>query len=50
MDEAYRRRAIREPDAEIVKGYPAGMMPRDFGGKLSEDELQAITATIKALK
>ncbi len=50
VDEAYLRRAIHDPDAEVVKGFPAGMMPPDFGRKMSDKELTAIIAYIKALK
>ena len=31
---------IVDPDAEIVKGYPAGVMPQDFGEKLTKKELE----------
>ncbi len=42
VEEAYLRRAILEPDAQIVKGFPPGMMPRDFGQKLSKEDMKAI--------
>ncbi len=31
---------IVDPDAEIVKGYPAGLMPQDFGETLTKKELE----------
>ncbi len=49
-DEAYLRRAIVEPDAEIARGFPKGMMPRDFAGKLSEEKLRAIIELIKSAR
>jgi cytochrome c oxidase subunit 2 len=50
-DEAYIRRAIEDPDAEIVRGYSAGTMsaaiPPD---SLSKQDVQALVAYIKTLK
>ena len=48
-DEAYLRRAIVNPDAEIAQGFPKGMMPKDFTRKLSEEKLRAIIALIKSV-
>ena len=49
-DEAYLRRAIVDPDAEIAQGFPKGMMPKDFTRKLSEEKLRAIIALIKSVR
>jgi cytochrome c oxidase subunit 2 len=49
-DEAYLRRAIVNPDAEIAQGFPKGMMPKDFTRKLSEEKLRAIIALIKSVR
>lgn len=49
-DEAYLRRAIINPDAEIAQGFPKGMMPKDFTRKLSEEKLRAIIALIKSVR
>ncbi len=49
-DEAYLRRSIIAPDAEIAQGFPAGMMPKDFGRKLSEEKIHAIIELIKSVR
>jgi cytochrome c oxidase subunit 2 len=48
VDEDYLRRSIREPNAEIVKGYQALMPPTD--GLVTDDEIEALIAYIKSLK
>ena len=47
-DEDYLRTAITGPNAQIVKGFPAAMP--SFSGVLSEDQVDALVAYIKALK
>ncbi len=49
-DEAYLRRAILDPDAEIAQGFPKGMMPKDFARKLSEEKLRSIIELIKSVR
>ncbi len=49
-DEAYLRRAIVNPDAEIAQGFPKGMMPKDFAIKLSEEELRLIIELIQSVR
>ncbi len=49
-DEAYLRRAILKPDAEIAQGFPKGMMPKDFARKLSEEELRLIIELIQSVR
>ena len=44
-DEAYLRRAIREPQAQVVKGFPP-IMP---AAALSDEELAALVAYIQSL-
>jgi cytochrome c oxidase subunit 2 len=46
VDEAYLRRAIQEPNAEVVKGYPPAMPENP----LSEGELEDVVAFLKTLK
>lgn len=41
------RRDIVDPNAEIAKGYPKGVMPQNFGQTLSPDELKALVAYLK---
>ncbi len=48
-DEAYLRRSLLEPDAQIAQGFLPKVMP-SFNGKFSEEELQAIFEYIKGLK
>ncbi len=50
VDEAYLRGAILDPDALVVKGYPAGVMPKDYGRKLSDSEIATIIEYITAMK
>lgn len=38
----YLRRAILDPNADIAKGYPAGMMPQDYKDKMTAGELQLL--------
>ena len=52
-DDAYLQQSIASPDAQIVKGYRAGVMPAaiasyDLSGKL--DEVRALVAFIKSQK
>jgi len=46
-DTAYLIRAIREPNAEVVEGYPPAMPP--YPG-LSDDEIKAVQAWLETLK
>jgi mono/diheme cytochrome c family protein len=34
--------SIVDPEAKIAQGYPAGVMPQEFGQKLSEEELKQL--------
>jgi hypothetical protein len=34
--------SIVDPNAEIAKGYPADVMPQNFGTTLSQDEISAL--------
>jgi mono/diheme cytochrome c family protein len=34
--------SIVDPEAKIAEGYPAGVMPQEFGEKLSEEELKEL--------
>lgn len=49
VDENYVRESILNPNAKIVKGFPAGVMPA-FQGQLNETELGALIEYIKGLK
>lgn len=39
---AFVRQSLVEPDAYIAKGYAAGVMPKDFGNKLTPEQLKAL--------
>lgn len=49
VDEDYIRESILNPNAKVVAGYPAGVMPA-YAGQLSDDEIKAIIEFIKTLK
>jgi mono/diheme cytochrome c family protein len=36
------RQSIVEPDAFVAKGYSSGVMPKDFGDKLSSEQLKTL--------
>lgn len=41
---AYIRESIVNPSAQIAEGFQDGLMPKDFGEKLSEEELANLVA------
>lgn len=41
-DADFVRESIVNPDAEIAKGFQGGVMPDDYGERLSEEELDAL--------
>jgi cytochrome c oxidase subunit II len=41
-DASFVRESIVDPSAEVEGGYPDGVMPADFGDKLSPEELDAL--------
>jgi cytochrome c oxidase subunit 2 len=41
---AYLTESIAAPDALIVPGFPPGLMPKDFGQRLTPDQLQRLVA------
>jgi mono/diheme cytochrome c family protein len=51
-DQAYIRRAILNPDAEIPAGFEAmkGVMPKTFGQAFTAGQLEAIVDYLAALK
>ena len=49
IDEDYIRESILQPNAKIVAGYPAGVMPT-FAGQLSDDDIKAVIEFIKSVK
>jgi len=49
-DAAYLRRAILDPNADIAKGFAAGLMPATYGEQLYASELEMLVAYLAALK
>ncbi|MEX2161398.1 MAG: cytochrome c oxidase subunit II [Anaerolineales bacterium] len=49
-DEAYLHSSIVDPNAQIVAGFQAGVMPQDFATKLTEDQIRQIIAFIMSLQ
>jgi cytochrome c oxidase subunit 2 len=48
VDEEYIKRSILDPNAEIVKGYPKGLM-QSYRGKVTDDDIAKIIIYIKSL-
>jgi cytochrome c oxidase subunit 2 len=48
VDEEYIKRSIYEPNAEIVKGYPKGLM-QSYKGKVSDADIAKIIDYLKTL-
>lgn len=48
IDEDYLRRSILEPNADVVKGYPQGVMPSQKG-QLTDEELNNIIKLLKEI-
>jgi len=48
-DEAYLRRSIEHPNADVVEGFPKGVMP-PFGQMLKAGEVDALVAYLKDVK
>jgi cytochrome c oxidase subunit II len=42
VDANFIRTSIEDPNAEVTKGYKPNIMPQDFKGKLSKQELDAL--------
>jgi mono/diheme cytochrome c family protein len=49
-DAAYLRRAILDPNADIAKGFAAGLMPATYGEQLYARELEMLVAYLASLK
>jgi cytochrome c oxidase subunit 2 len=48
-DEAYITQSIYEPNAQIVAGYPAGVMPQNYAEQLSDEDVANLIEFIKTL-
>ncbi len=49
VDEEYIRKSMLEPDADLVEGYPKGLMPPQ-GTLVKDEEMDAIIEVLKELK
>lgn len=49
-DAAYLRRAVLDPNADVAKGFPPGIMPANYGEQLYARELEMLVAYLAALK
>lgn len=50
IDEDYLRESILNPNSLVVQGYPANVMPADYGERLTLEQIQDIIEYIKSLK
>lgn len=48
-DEAYLRESIMDPNAHVVEGFQAGVMPQNFADTLTEDQIHQLTIFIESL-
>ncbi len=49
VDDAYIKSSIIDPNAELVEGYPAGLM-KSYKGLINDEEIKQITEYLKDLK
>ena len=42
-DDSYLKESIASPDAKVVKGFTAGVMPKDYGTKLKPEQIELHT-------
>ena len=49
-DEVYLKESLKNPNAKIVNGFSANVMPTRYGTTLSDDDIAAIAEYIKTLK
>ena len=49
-DEEYLRQSILEPDAYVVEGYPASVMPNVWVEKLNEEQVNSLVDYLLTLK
>jgi cytochrome c oxidase subunit 2 len=48
-DEEYLSNAILNPNGQIVQGYPANVMPQNYGERFTEEEINALVEYLKSL-
>ena len=50
VDESYLRESIVDPNAKVVHGFQSGVMPQDFGSRLTDEQVQSLVEYIKMLR
>jgi len=50
VDDAYLKESITQPNAKLVKGFAANVMPATFGNTLKPEQVDQIVAYINSLK
>jgi mono/diheme cytochrome c family protein len=48
--EEYLRESVVEPNAYVVEGFPANVMPTNYGSQLTEQQLNDLVAYMLSLK
>jgi Cytochrome c len=48
--EEYLKESILTPDAYLVEGFPAGVMPNSYGSQLSPEEVDSLVGFLLTLK
>jgi cytochrome c oxidase subunit II len=49
-DEAYLLQSIIDPNVKIAAGFSKGLMPKNYGTKLKEEDLKAVITFIMSLQ
>ncbi|MFA9491434.1 MAG: hypothetical protein ACERK1_09420, partial [Anaerolineales bacterium] len=39
---SYILKSIINPDDHVVKGFPPGLMPKDYGDRISEEKIEML--------
>ena len=50
VDSGYIHESIIDPNAKIVQGFNPDVMPKDFGDKLTDQQIEQIIAYIQSLQ
>jgi cytochrome c553 len=50
VDDEFIRESIVDPNAKVVEGFPADVMPQSYRQNLSDEDIEAVIAYIKSLQ
>jgi cytochrome c oxidase subunit 2 len=50
VDDEFIRESILDPNAKVVEGFPADVMPQSYRQNLSDEDIEAVIAYIKSLQ